>query len=134
MKQISLILLIAVFPLLSLAQKTTHESSVKVNGNSKSVFLIYKIKVNKEGKKELQIRFKNKTGVPINVDTELGIYDNGVLEERSSIADCLKKGFFANLFRPIHIVNTDVLSRKNITIELIELKTKQTDECAETHS
>ncbi len=100
------------------------------------VSLKYKWKDNKQGKRELRVKFNNKSKTNVNVDVEIGFYTQGVLEETVEISDCLKRSFFDNWFRPIHIVssslNNEQLNSSDLQLEASEFKTEQTDECRET--
>ncbi|MEQ8908740.1 MAG: hypothetical protein RIC95_06080 [Vicingaceae bacterium] len=97
-----------------------------------------KWKANQAGKKELYVKFKNTAKSRLNVNLELGLYSAGVLAEKAQIADCLKKCFWHNWFRPVHLVIPEDLSNNDIEgddfeVKVLELKTEEVDECEETH-
>lgn len=104
-----------------------------------NVTVKYKLKENKEGKKEVYIKFKNKAKSAVNVDTEVSFYMNGILEESSMVNDCLKKSCFNNWFRPVHIIITENISQdklmsEDLKIEITELSVTKIDECRKTDS
>ena len=116
------------------AQICYQEMSVKNN-----VTVKYKWKESKEGKRELRIKFKNKAGSAVNVDTEFGFYLSGVMEEKVVINDCLKKSFFDNWFRPVHIITSETLTNEQLKseeleVQVSEMKTTEIEECRETDS
>tara|TARA_B100000965_G_C19125293_1_gene555069 strand:- start:60 stop:458 length:399 start_codon:yes stop_codon:yes gene_type:complete len=91
---------------------------------------------NKEGKKELRLKFKNKAKAHLTVNLEIGFYSGGILAEKALIADCLKKGFWNNWFRPVHLVimeelDNAAISEDSFKIEVLELSTEQVKECSE---
>lgn len=93
----------------------------------------YKWKESKEGEMELRIKFKNTSKSDLNVDFEIGFYADGVLEESSEIATCLKKGFLKNWFRNWHVIQSETDKKLDeMELEAIELKTEKVDECTET--
>src|SRR5690606_22687643 len=103
------------------------------------VSIKYKWKTNKEGKQELRVKFKNTSGSAVNLDLELGFYLKGVMEEKVQLNDCLKKSFFDNWFRPIHIISSESLSNEQLKSEdlerqVTEMKTEQVEDCRETDS
>lgn len=75
----------------------------------------------------------NRSKSNLNVDLELGFYDTGVLEQRAEINDCLKKGFFSNLFRVGHLINGKTQETEgkfsHYEIQLLELNTNIVDKC-----
>jgi hypothetical protein len=104
--------------------------------NSDSLEIKYKWKANDVGDLELRVKFKNKAKAYLLVFVELGLYSNGILEERAKLNDCLKKGFWHNWFRPIHIISTETLANESILddsfkLEVLERKIHQVDFCNE---
>lgn len=107
---------------------------LKVEDNIK---VKYKWKENKEGAKELRIKFKTTAKSDLNTDLELGFYHNGILEEKAQISDCLKRFFWNDWFRPIHIVQFENLTKEQIEsdqfkLEVLELSTEKVDKCTKT--
>ena len=103
-----------------------------------NVTVKYKWKENSEGEKELRIKFNNQAGSDLNVNLELGFYHNGILEEKAVIADCLKRYFWNDWFRPIHIVANEELTQEELesdqfSLEITDLKTEKVEKCEETH-
>ncbi|MEX2379180.1 MAG: hypothetical protein WD530_00435 [Vicingaceae bacterium] len=97
----------------------------------------YKWKENESGEKELRIKFKTTAKSDLNMDLELGFYHNGILEEKAQINDCLKKFFWNDWFRPIHLIQFENLTKEQIEsdqfkLEILDLKTERVDECIET--
>lgn len=97
----------------------------------------YKWKENKSGVKELRIKFKTTAKSDLNTDLELGFYHNGILEEKAQINDCLKKFFWNDWFRPIHIVQFENLTKEQIEsdqfkFEILDLSTEKVDKCTQT--
>ena len=121
-----LIILLALSPFTGIAkgEKTVVESE--------GVYAQYQWKVSKEGIRELKVKFTNKSKSAVNVDLEVSFYENGILEESSNIAACLKKSFFANLFRPYHLVQTESKENDSFEVKLTEFKTVKVEECTET--
>lgn len=103
----------------------------------KDIKVKYKWKENKSGEKELRIKFKTTAKSDLNTDLELGFYHNGILEEKAQINDCLKRFFWNDWFRPIHLIQFENLSKEQIEsdqfkIEVLELKTEKVEKCTET--
>lgn len=97
----------------------------------------YKWKENKSGEKELRIKFKTTAKSDLNTDLELGFYHNGILEEKAQINDCLKKFFWNDWFRPIHLVQFENLTKEQIEsdqfkLEILDLSTEKVDKCTQT--
>jgi len=125
--------------LISLALTANAQLCYKAMSVKNDVTVKYKWKENKEGKQELRIKFKNQTGSAVNVDAEFGFYLNGVMEEEVMINDCLKKSFFDNWFRPLHIITSETLTNEqlkseDLDVQVTEMKTEQIEECRETDS
>ena len=125
--------------LFGLALTTNAQICYKAMSVKDDVTVKYKWKENKEGKRELRIKFKNQTGSAVNVDTEFGFYLNGVMEEKVMINDCLKKSFFDNWFRPVHIITSETLTNEQLKseeleVQVSEMKTNEIEECRETDS
>tara|TARA_R110002073_G_scaffold255611_1_gene418137 strand:+ start:630 stop:1052 length:423 start_codon:yes stop_codon:yes gene_type:complete len=102
------------------------------------VLMRYKWKKSKEGKAYAQIKFINKTKSAVEVDAQLFFYNEGILEERAEVNTCLKKGFWNNWFRPIHIIENDKFNlnsdgESNYSIEEPELTLKLVDKCDKLH-
>lgn len=121
------------------AQLENGEKKVMTSETGEYVLIKYKWKANKEGKYEVRVKFKNKAKSAVNVDAELGFYDNGVLKEKAMLNDCLKKSFFDNWFRPVHIIITESFTKEELLsestkVEVLEFKTELVDECRETDS
>ncbi len=135
MKKIILSFLLVIGSTFSMnAQMCYQEMSTNDN-----VTVKYKWKQTKDGEQELRIKFKNKSKSALNLDVELGYYLFGVMEEKAILNDCLKKSFFNNWFRPIHIVKSETLSAdqlksEDLEVQVIELKTEKIDECGKTDS
>lgn len=103
----------------------------------KEIKVKYKWKENKSGEKELRIKFKTTANSDLNTDLELGFYHNGILEERAQINDCLKRFFWNDWFRPIHLIQFETLTKEQIEsdqfkVEILELKTEEVEKCKET--
>ncbi len=101
-----------------------------------SLEIKYKWKANDAGDLELRVKFKNKVRTHLIVFAELGLYSNGILEERAKLNDCLKKGFWHNWFRPIHIISTETLANESILddsfkLEVLERNLYNVDHCDE---
>jgi hypothetical protein len=97
----------------------------------------YKWKENKSGEKELHIKFKTTAKSDLNTDLELGFYHNGILEERAQINDCLKRFFWNDWFRPIHLIQFENLTKEQIEsdqfkLEVLKLKKEEVEKCNET--
>lgn len=107
---------------------------VKIGGEQKELQVFYRYKTLKKDIKGVRVKFKNKTKSALNVDVVFGLYSNGVLLEKATIADCLKKSFFDNFTRPVHIIQSEVFEKEDITLEILDLVTTPVDECRETHS
>ena len=125
--------------LIILAVTTNAQICYSTMSEKNDVIVKQKWKENKEGKRELRIKFKNKTGSAVNVDMEFGFYLNGIMEEKVVINDCLKKSFLNNWFRPIHIITSETLSNEQLKsdeleVQVSEMKTTEVDECRETDS
>lgn len=113
--------------------KGRHTEQVVIETEKKDLQINYSLKIDKENKSLLKVRFFNKTKANLNVDLVLGIYNNGVLLEKADIVDCLKKSFFNNFFRPYHLVETGILEIKGVEIDILNILTEETDECRPTH-
>ena len=113
--------------------KGRHTEQVVIETEKKDLQINYSLKIDKENKSLLKVRFFNKTKANLNVDLVLGIYKNGVLLEKADIVDCLKKSFFSNFFRPYHLVETSILKIKGVEIDILNILTEETDECRPTH-
>ena len=111
-----------------------YTEEVKIGEKKKELQVFYKYKTLKKDIKGVRVKFKNKTKSALTVDLVVGLYSNGVLLEKSTIADCLKKSFFDNITRPVHIIQSEVFEKEDITIEILDLVTTPVDECRETHS
>src|SRR5690554_767197 len=111
------------------------QSSYKVLQENKDIKVKYKWKENQDGKQELYIRFKTIVNANLNTDLRLGFYLNGVQKEEVHIADCLKRFFWSDWFRPIHIIQLDEFSNEDInsnqfSIEVFELKIEEVEKCS----
>ncbi|MEQ8625608.1 MAG: hypothetical protein RJQ00_00870 [Vicingaceae bacterium] len=131
--------ILSLIVLIGLAISTNAQICYKAMDVKNDVTVKYKWKENKEGKRELRIKFKNQTGSAVNVDTEFGFYLNGVMEEKVVINDCLKKSFFDNWFRPVHIIMSETLTNEQLTskeleVQVSEMNTTKVEECRETDS
>jgi hypothetical protein len=113
--------------------KGRHIEQVVSKTEKKDLQINYSVKINKEGKSMLKIRFFNKTKASLKVDLVLGIYSNGVLLEKADIVDCLKKSFLNNFFRPNHLVETTISETKGLEIDILNILTEVTDECRPSH-
>ena len=113
--------------------KNKHVEEIKIDEEKRELNINYSFKQGKEKQSLLKVRFFNKTKVNLNVDLVMGFYSNGVLLEKVDIADCLKKSFFSNLFRPFHLVETSFKEGQVIEIEILNFYSEQVDECRETH-
>ncbi|MBL4708464.1 MAG: hypothetical protein JKY48_08515 [Flavobacteriales bacterium] len=111
-----------------------HTEKVKIGEEEKELIVFYRYKTLKKDIKGVRVKFKNKTKSALNVDLVIGLYANGVLLEKSTIVDCLKKSFFSNFTRPVHIIQSDVFEKEDIRIEILDLVSTPIDECRETHS
>jgi len=114
--------------------KAIHSEKLEISGESKELKILYTYKTNKEGKKDLRVKFKNKTKSALEIDLVMGFYSNGVLLEKTTIVDCLKKSFLDNFLRPIHLVQSDGFQKNDIEVKVLNLIASPTDECRETHS
>jgi len=94
--------------------------------------LRYELKENKVGKKELHIKFKNKSKKHLALETKFGFYSNGILEETTEINSCLHKSELNNWFRRIYLIESDALNANDIEIKILEFKHTIIDECRET--
>ena len=121
-------------------------SITKVNGQSKysiletkqDVSIKYKWKLSKENKKQLLIKFKNKSKVNQNINIEVGFYLNGVMQEKAQVATCAKKGFFNNIFLTVYGVESEMLTNEQIEDEqfkltLTEFILEETPVCEKQH-
>lgn len=132
MRQIVFLSLFTFFTLSASAQsyqelENTEELSVKT-----------KWKANKEGNKELYVKFKNTAKSRLQVSLEIGFYSAGVLAEKAMISDCLKKCFWHNWFRPIQLIipeelNNKEIEREDFEFKILNLQTEKVEECEETH-
>lgn len=103
---------------------------------SDSLAIKYKWKTNDEGNEELYVKFKNLAKTDVIAMVELGLYDAGIMEERVMLTNCLKKGFWHNWFRPVHVVNSASLANETILsesfeIEVLKVKIANVDRCDE---
>ena len=131
--------MITVVSLNAFGQLEDGEKKVMTSEDGNYVTLKFKWKENKEDKYEVRVKFKNKAKSAVNVESELGFYSNGVLKEKAQINDCLKKGFWDNWFRPVHVIITDDFSQEELKsestkVEVLEFNTELVDECRETDS
>jgi hypothetical protein len=114
-------------------EKVKHIEKIKVGEEVKEVNVNYSFK-NMEGKGTLlKVRFFNKTKVNLNVDVVMGFYSNGILLEKADLADCLKKSFFSNFFRPYHLIETSFEPKSDVEVEVLNFNSEQVNECRETH-
>ncbi|MFT6166341.1 MAG: hypothetical protein ACJAV5_001174 [Vicingaceae bacterium] len=113
--------------------KNKHVEEIKIDEEKRELNINYSFKQGKEKQSFLKVRFFNKTKVNLTVDLVMGFYSNGVLLEKVDIADCLKKSFFSNFFRPFHLVETSFKEGQVIEIEILNFYSEQVDECRETH-
>ena len=109
-------------------------NTLKVNEN---IRVKYKWQENKEGEKELRIKFKTTSNSDLNIDLKLGFYHTGILEEEAQISDCLKRFFWNDWFRPLHIIqfknlNKDQIESEEFKLEILNLSTEKIDKCANT--
>lgn len=105
--------------------------------SDKDIKVKYKWKENKAGEEELRIKFKTTAQSALNTSIEFGFYHNGILEEKAQINQCLKRFFWNDWFRPVHIIQFENLSNEQIhsdefKVEILELKTEKVDQCEET--
>lgn len=118
--------------ILVLASQLQAQSWVKLK-STKEVQLFYKIKTDKDGEEEMRVKLINKSKSHLNVDVEIGFYDTGVLDQRSNINRCLKKGFHNNLFRMWQVIQLEEMNSttkfSDYKIEVLELKTNKVDKC-----
>ncbi|MDA9312523.1 hypothetical protein N9515_08600 [Vicingaceae bacterium] len=113
--------------------ESKHVEEIKIGDEKRQVNINYSFKQGKENETLLKVQFFNKTKVNLNVDLVMGFYNNGVLLEKVDIADCLKKSFFNNFFRPFHLVGTSFKEVEVVEIEILNFYSERVDECRETH-
>ena len=113
--------------------KEKHVEEITIDKEKRDLNINYSFKQGKENVSLLKVRFFNKTKVNLNVDLVMGFYSNGVLLEKADIADCLKKSFFSNFFRPYHLIETAFKEGQEVEIKILNFYSEQVDECRETH-
>ncbi len=101
-----------------------------------NVLISYKIQLNKKtNQQEIKVKIVNRAKTTLSIETQIGIYDNGILNGKNDITDCLKRGFLNNLFPPIYLISTsDVENKTDLSVELqvTSFKATPTDGCRET--
>jgi|GEM_PF-5211151 len=113
------------------SQRTKHIEKIDIGKEKRNLTIDYTLKQGKENNSVLEVKFFNKTRAHLNVDLVIGFYSNGILLEKATIADCLKKSFLSNFFRPYHLVETPIKEVQEV--EILNFKSEQVDECRQTH-
>lgn len=133
MKNRILIVLLVIFTTTTANAQICYETMQQ----NKDIKVKYKWKENHNGQQELYIKFKTTANANLNTDLKLGFYLNGVQKETAHIADCLKRFFWNDWFRPVHIIQLEDFSKEEIqsdqfNIEIMELKTEEIEKCTGT--
>lgn len=102
------------------------------------VSALYKWKTDKEGKKQLLIKFKNKSKSPQNINLELGFFLTGIKEETAQVSACAQGSFFANLFPTVYGIYSETLTNEQleqveIGISPADFQLEKTEKCEKQH-
>ena len=102
------------------------------------ISVLHKWKINDDGKRQLILKFKNKSKSHKNISVIIGFYLNGVMEEQAEVASCSKKGFFNNLFLTKYGITSEYMSNEQLNdsafnLEIIKIKTEETNKCEKQH-